>query len=258
MLNGMSKVVFFFQSLDPYAVKEALPAAEVSVVHTKARCADYIIENPDVDGIFLQRDALGQEHRRFMESVKLHFPLITVGLISPVRPEPMLEDCVLIVHARMPEIIGREIGLILADAARREKRASVRYDWPLKGRLIRPGEPNGAADGMPCRVRSLSSGGAFLETGNAALKEKDPIRLGIEFLNQRCALDAVVVSLRPAGARTKSGCGVRFNMPPQAAVDLFERVVRDALMQALLNPDEEVKPPALDDQDLLIPGFESA
>jgi hypothetical protein len=251
----MNRVVVFTESVSAELIAGAFPQVESLVVGSKSECANALVGEAAIDCLVVQRDVYGPEYQSFLSSIKRHFPVLEVILIAPDGPTPPPDGCHFIGDSiQDAELVGRITAL--AQAARAsDQRHGIRYDWPLRGHLQFDNWET------PCKVRSFSSSGAFLEMGEAfqtgATHETAaaPI-LRVEFLNSHITVKCELVRQAEADRGESAGHGVRFLDFPSQAHEFCERIVCDAVLQALLHPEEEQSVPTLTDEDLTIPGFD--
>jgi hypothetical protein len=132
-----------------------------------------------------------------------------------------------------------------------ERRQKPRFDWPLQGSLSLAG-----AAPEPYDLRALSSSGAFLQCGGPCPPAGSRGRLRVRFQNFGLETECEVLDTRRASSRLPDGFGVRFTDLGAQARDLLDRIVRDALVQAILEPESEPALPSLGEEELLPGGFQ--
>jgi hypothetical protein len=103
----------------------------------------------------------------------------------------------------------------------------------------------------------LSADGAFLESPTDAPARSSAGILRISFQNSRMMTKCEVLDRRAPSLRLPAGFAVRFTELGEDSMHLINRIIQDALMQTLLEPDSEPEIPSLGDEDLSIPGFET-
>ena len=245
----MNRIVVYPQSIEPEVITSAFPTHEPLLVSSKSECAAALVTEPGIDCLLVQRDVYGPEYQLFLSTLKLHFPFLEIVLIAPVGPTSPPEGC----HF----IDGAADGADLADRLEEfsrvprivDHRRGIRFDWPLRGELSVGGQDT------RCKVRAFSSSGAFLET-DAAFPTGSAAALKVEFLNSHMTVRCENIRRQEADAGQPAGCGVRFLDLSAPARELSERIVRDAVIRALMYPEEERQAPELTGEDLLIPGFD--
>ena len=80
--------------------------------------------------------------------------------------------------------------------------------------------------------------------------------LRISFQNSRLVTRCEVLDPRQASSKLPSGFAVRFSTLSDDSAKLIDRIVQDALLQTLLQPENEPAIPTLGEEDLSISGFE--
>ncbi len=171
----------------------------------------------------------------FLESLKACYPVLPVFL---VHEEPTAGELA-------------DLGARISSLERRERREKPRFDWPLQGSLSLPG-----AQAEPYELRALSSGGAFLRCEGPCPRAGGRGRLRVRFGNFSLETACEVLDTRTASSRLPDGFAVRFTDLGGQTQALLDRIVRDALVQAILEPENEPALPSLDAEELLPGGFQ--
>ena len=78
----------------------------------------------------------------------------------------------------------------------------------------------------------------------------------MRFGNFRLQTDCEVLDARRASSNLPAGFAARFTGLDPEGQALLDRIVRDALVQALLEPESEPALPSLDGEELLAGGFQ--
>jgi hypothetical protein len=245
----MNRIVIFSESVSTEIITSAFPMHEPLVVHSKSECAGTLVREAAIDCLVVQRDIYGPEYQSFLSSIQHHFPLLEVVLIAPGGPTAPPDGCRFLDWSAGDADLAGRIAAVSQAARAADHRHGIRYDWPLVGHLASGGRE------VSCKVRAFSSSGAFLEADAAAQTDTAAI-LRIEFLNSQMTVKCEIVRRQEASAEEPGGCGVRFLDLSVPALEFCERIVRDAVVQALLYPEQEKAVPAMTDEDLLIPGYD--
>ncbi len=250
----MKNIVIFAESVSAELIAGAFPQLEPLIVNSKSECAAALVSGAAIDCLVVQRDAYGQEYQSFLASIKKHFSLLEVLLITPKAPTSLPEGCHFVDGSTTKRLLS-EITAFSRAIYMSDHRQGIRFDWPLGG-LFSWGSRE-----IPCKVRSLSSSGAFLEMAETLPAATTPEAategvLKVEFLNSRMSVKCEIARRQDAGHGAPAGCGVRFVELSSRAQEFCERIICDAVVQALLSPEEEKRIPTLFEEDLLIPGFD--
>lgn len=211
----------------------ALSAHQVLPAGNLAELTRLLVGEPDVLCLVLQPGKHAPED--FLESLKTSYPVLPVFL---VMEEPTAGE--------LAELSSR-----IASLERRERREKPRFDWPLQGSLSLPG-----AEPQPYDLRALSSSGAFLQCAGPCPPAGSRGRLSVRFQNFSLETACLVLDTRSASSRLPDGFGVRFLELGAEAQARLDRIVRDALVQAILEPESEPELPSLDAEELLPGGFQ--
>ena len=211
----------------------ALSDYQVRTADSLAEITRLLVGEPDVLCLVLQPGKHAPEG--FLESLKASFPVLSVFL---VHEEPTAGELV-------------DLSARIGSLQRRERREKPRFDWPLRGSLSLPG-----AQPEPYDLRALSSSGAFLQCGGPCPPAGSRGRLRVRFRNFSLETECEVLDTRRASSRLPDGFGVRFTDLGAEAEALLDRIVRDALVQAILEPESEPALPSLGEEELLPGGFQ--
>jgi hypothetical protein len=245
----MNRIVVYPQSIEPEVITGAFPSCEPLLVHSKSECAEALVGESAIDCLVAQRDVFGPEYLSFFSSLRLHFPFLEIVLIAPAGPTSPPEGCHFIDSSEgQADIAGRMAAFSRAPRMA-DKRRGIRFDWPLRGQLAVGGQESF------CKVRDFSFSGAFLET-DVPFEAGSAATLRVEFLNSHMTVSCENIRRQEARNGEPAGYGVRFLDLSGSARELSERIVHDALIQALLYPEQEASVPSLTEEDLLIPGFD--
>ena len=211
----------------------ALDAYRVLEAGTPAELTRLLAGEPDILCLVIQE---GPElPAGFLESLKASFPVLSVYLL-PARPSA----------GELGDLAAR-----IAPLHRLERRGKPRFDWPLRGYLSLTGAQEEAYD-----LRALSASGAFLQCPGPCPQAGSRGRLRVLFQNFSLQTGYEVLDTRRASSNLPDGFGVRFTDLSDEARSRLERIVRDALVRALLEPESEPQLPSLGDDELLPVGFQ--
>ena len=211
----------------------ALSDFEVRTADSLAELARLLVGEQSVLCLVLQPGKHAPEE--FLESLKACYPVLPVFLVHQEPTAGELAD------------LAARIGSL----ERRERREKPRFDWPLQGSLSLPGAQDESFD-----LRALSSGGAFLRCEGPCPQAGSHGRLLVRFGNFSLETACEVLDTRAASSRLPDGFAVRFTDLGAEAQGLLDRIVRDALVQAILEPESEPELPSLGADDLLPGGFQ--
>ena len=220
-------------------------------VHDRKSLCEKIVDVANVAGIGLEMEQIDEENKEFLISLRRHFPLLKIGVISPVE-----------IEGENVSWINPEAGRESADGAsqgqkeqdlcsfvrgpfEQNKRGSHRFDWILTGYL---GSSNGERNRY--RLRSLSAGGAFLESEGPAPVPGSLTTLRINFQNFQLFTECEVLERRMSSSNSPPGFGVRFVHLQDKTRELINRMINDAVFQVLIEPRYEPEIPSLFEEEL--------
>lgn len=248
------RVIVYTDTLTIETIIPSLGDREILRAASKGELARAIVERNRVIALIIEKTKIGESFLRLLSSIKRSFPLLEICLIADQGAVPTSsgrvpsEYRVVRPGDRMTEDLKAFVsGIDVAD-----RRDHPRFDWPLKGCLSLDGR-----SWQDHNLWALSANGAFLESPTAAPEQGSTATLRISFQNSRMVTGCEVLDRRASSSRLPAGFAVRFTRLNEDSVELIDKIVQDALVQTLLEPDYESEIPTLDDETLTIPGFES-
>jgi hypothetical protein len=202
--------------------------------------AQAIVENPS-PCVILEVPPEGGPELVFAASLAKAFPVLDGALLTDAT-HPELEEHPLRRFA--PREIGSESFQSCMRAHSRDRlRQFQRFEWPLQASLVYGGSTTEYA------VRSISAGGAYLESRAAGPPANVEAEITVRFGNFALTSTCTVLGKRMASSKLPSGFPVRFDSLSERARDTIDAIVKDALLDALLNPEEEPEVPSIQEED---------
>jgi hypothetical protein len=229
---------------------------EVLAVGSPLELARAVIQSGPVLAAVVCVDPLAEAQRRLLLSLKRSFPLLNLCLVTAADQGSARHEGWALVDSRQgAPALARQVRAFVATVSSTERRERPRFDWPLRGRLASPAQP-ADAHWQDLDIWALSADGAFLEAPSAppgGLRAT----LVIRFQNSQLTVACEVLDPRRASSRLPAGFAVRFLELSEASRQVLERIVEDALLAALLQPEPaRVDIPTLGEEELSIGGFE--
>ena len=234
----MSKIITCTTSFNPAPLVACLPDAEGISVHSLRDLAVRLVDEQDVHIVIVQLP-MTEELRGYLHALKTSFPRLDVVVITENAGEK-LPPGILRLDGRMDlqelcAIFRGVCGII-----DREQRGKTRFDWPLKGKVSVDGDT-----WKTLSVRSLSASGAFLQCEGSLAEPGTVAELRLEFQNSILRTSCEILDARPPTGSLPRGFGVRFIGLPLPTVRSIDTMVRDALLNALLQPGAAPAIPAI-------------
>ncbi|MFW5688567.1 MAG: PilZ domain-containing protein [Spirochaetota bacterium] len=243
----MDQIVFYASTLDPEVVRSAIPETAITPVYSRVALVESLVGRPGLVGAAVEIDAIDEEWARFLESTRESFPLLPLivfvpggGCLDGIRCEERPDEAA---------EIGRRIVGFIEEPRQSDRRRYHRFDWPLTARI----------DGSETvhRVREISAGGAFLEPHAPVPRTGAPCTITIGFQNFSLTTACELLDPRHVTSTARNGFGIRFTSLSERGRAFVDRVVADALMQVLLDPEADPGVPSIDDEeDVLTVGDE--
>ncbi len=250
----MERIVIYTDTLQVETIAPALQDYEILRAASTAELARAIVERSRVIALIVEKTRIDESFRRLLYSIKKSFPILRICLITNSVADPDSVDPTIVHHsiARDEESLIEELKSFVSDIDVKDRRDHTRFDWPLQGSLTLD-EKNW----QTYNLWALSANGAFLESPSAAPSRGSMATLKVRFQNSRMVTGCEVLDRRPPSFRLPAGFAVRFTRLSGESMQLIDRIVQDALMQTLLEPDSEPEIPTLGEEGLSIPDFET-
>jgi hypothetical protein len=244
------------------------------VVSTPSELATEIVAGRNLLATVIQTEELSSDLEQLLRSIRRHFPILPVLFVTDSELPAEIDGQYSHISGSLdPEQLGTILRTRLSELATRDRRRYNRYDWPLKGRIV-AGYTSGSGDqegtgrapmGIPgpggpagpekneephFLIRSLSAGGAFLEQRDAMPTPGTKIVLQVCFQDSSFTSECHVLERRMASSNLPPGQGVQFTSLSERGREIIDRIVSDALMTTLFDPNAEPDVPSLGCEDM--------
>jgi hypothetical protein len=254
MEKDMERIVVYTETLEVETIIPALGDFEILRAASTTEVARAIVERSHVVALIVEKTRSDESFQLLLISIKKSFPLLRICLITDPQTEgdstdQAAVDCRIVSKS---ERIIEELNSFVSNIDVTERRDHPRFDWPLQGSLSLEEE-----NWQTYNIWALSADGAFLESQGTTPQQDATGMLRISFQNSRLVTHCKVLDRRPPSTRLPGGFAVRFTLLSADSMRLIDRIIQDALVQTLLEPDVEAEIPTLGEEDLSIPGFES-
>jgi hypothetical protein len=236
----MMTLLLYAETLNPQILESAAPNLTVKSVASRADLARSIVEEPNLLAVVLQLQRGDGDFKDLLLSLRKNFPILQVIILSPQGTGSVSEGIWYVDSSLDRNEIVAQIQKHLSSDISRNRRERPRFDWPLKGTL----SPDGT-NWQEYRVRSISSSGAFFECEGELPEAGAKRQLRIFFQNFIMRTRCEILDPRHASSNLPFGFGVRFLDFPEESARIIDRIVKDALIQILLNLEARPKSPAL-------------
>jgi hypothetical protein len=247
----MASTLVYRSGSEPPALTRALQGARVLRSGSLAQLTRTLVSESDLRCLVFVAEPAEARQASFLTSVSRSFAVLSVCVLSPA-PLPGLPDRYLILDLGTSEAeLASSLKGFLAQCGRSERRALPRFDWPLRASLSLGGTDKGIY-----RLRALSGSGAFMGSSGVCPDPGTTGRLQVLFQNFTLSTDCQVLDRRQASSNLPFGFGVRFVGMSEEAKARLDRIVRDALVQSLLEPETPPEIPSLGGEEALPGGFE--
>ena len=255
----MERIVVYTDTLEVETIAPALGDYEILRAASTSEAARAIVERSRVIALVIEKTRIDGSFLRLLSSIKKSFPILRICLITDSEPAAVSAERNSADPATVAYSIasggGRlveELKTFVSNIDVTERRDHPRFDWPLQGSLSLDKK-----SWQTHKLWALSADGAFLESLTDAPTQGSTAILKVSFQNSRMVTECKVLDRRPPSLRLPAGFAVRFTQLSEDSMRLIDRIIQDALVQTLLEPDSESEIPTLDEEDLTIPDFES-
>jgi hypothetical protein len=250
----MERIVVYTDTLKVETIEPALGDYEILRAASTVEMARAVVERSRVIALIIEKARIDESFRRLLSSIKKSFPILRICLVtgSEMGQDPADSQTV---DRSIPlggERLVEELKTFVSSIDVTERRNHPRFDWPLQGSLS-----VNEQSWQTYNLWALSADGAFLESPTDAPTQGSTATLKVSFQNSRMVTECKVLDRRPPSLRLPAGFAVRFTRLSEDSMQLIDRIIQDALVQTLLEPDSEPEIPTLGEEDLSIPDFES-
>jgi hypothetical protein len=199
--------------------------------------ANAIIDEP-APCVVLELPSSGNREKDFLGSLVATFPLVEGAVISNQGKEGIEAGPLGVFES--DELDTERFQACLGERAQENRRKYHRFEWPLHAELTHDGTTN------EYRVRSISAGGAYLESMRAGPEAKTQATITVRFQNFVMTTECTVIGARMPSSNLPPGFAVQFEALSETARATIDSIVKDALLDSLLNPGQEPETPSLD------------
>jgi hypothetical protein len=250
----MDRIVVYTDNLDVETIARAVKNYEIVPVSGIVELARAIVERSRVIALVIETIQIDSTFGPLLSSIKKTFPLLQICLINPSGSgsESMSPAILDYTITGTGDHLAKELKTFIAGIHDKERRDHPRFDWPLQGSLSVDGK-----NWQNHKLWAISADGAFLESPTDAPAKGSSADLRITFQNSRMTTSCEVLDRRPPSLRLPAGFAVRFTDLSEDSMLLIDRIIQDALVQTLMEPEGEPEVPTLGAEDLTIPGLES-
>ena len=245
----MRKILVYLQTINPRELQELLDDCELLTVSTKLALVESLIEEIDLFWLLIQLERVDDEWHSFLDSVKKSFPILDSGIVALPGAGAIPDGYDFIDGNLNNNQISEEIQKRLSHISAGNRRMHHRFDWPLRGYLSADTEEH-----SEYRVRSISAGGAYLET-RVYPERGSTGNLRIEFQNFSLHTPCEILGPRQASSNLPPGFGVRFVGLSPDVEQRIDKIVNDALIHTLLEPEAETPVPFIGGDESLPDAF---
>jgi hypothetical protein len=250
----MERILIYSDTLEVGTISAALQDFEILGVASATELARSIVERSRIIALIVEKIQIDQSLLRLLTSIKKSFPILQICVIGESVPDShsalaQAADCIL---ASGEKVLFEQLRTFISKIDVKERRDHTRFDWPLQGSLSLDKK-----NWQTYNLWALSADGAFLESPATSPSRGITATLKVSFQNSRMVTGCVVLDRRPPSLRLPAGFAVRFSRLSADSMQLIDRIVQDALLQTLLEPESAPQIPTLGEEDLSIPDFET-
>jgi hypothetical protein len=238
----MERILVFSDHIDSSMLASCETERSLIFPYDQHELCGTIVHEESILGVVMDFNAGDEENKELIVSLHRHFPLLKIGLISPV--EVSGKNVQWIDSGSSEEEFVRAVCRFIRGPYEMNRRDFHRFDWILHGYL--DGE---VKEEQKFKVRSLSAGGAYLESSLNPPEPGQMRNLRITFQNFQLFAECEILDRRSTSSNLPPGFGVRFLSLHQKTKDLINRIINDAVFQVLMEPDMEPDLPSLYEEE---------
>jgi hypothetical protein len=257
----MDTVILYSEGIDPNLVQFAFPATDVLTCYSKRTLIDHLVGRPELLGAILDLREPDDEWTAFLKSVRQSFPMLNVFILTGAENSELCSWYPCMSRNAHEHKLAARLAVYFAEPKSRNRRQYHRFCWPLAASLETPDTPYSAnngnggshsACGFP--VVEISAGGAFLEHQGTLPPSGARGTITICFQNMHMKSTCEVLPARQTTSSRPAGFAVRFTNLSDQATAFINRIVQDALMSVLLDPEQQPQMPSIEEDDELLVG----
>jgi hypothetical protein len=256
----VEKVVFLSESEDPLELDDVLDDVQLLHVDSREDLAHTLLDYQDIVLLVVEPAENHDGLEALVRSIERCFPMLHIAVLarrhapngtsasdSAETAEERSNQSFLIPRSSSLGEMQRQLREYTTSITDRNRRRHNRFNWPLSGMLTLPGE-----EPVTLKVRSISAGGAYLESGGEVPPTGSVGTLTLYFQNFRVETECEVLDNRGGASNLPPGFGVRFHNLSEPVGEFIDGVVNDGLMEILLDDTAEPSVPSLDEEDLVL------
>jgi hypothetical protein len=248
----MEKVLVYTESLNYMFISTALEGKEILTVSSKYDLAVKITEEDDLLCVIVQFGNL-DENTGFLRSINECFPILPVIiLINTNSPESIGSRAVhLIEYNGDKDKLNDHVKKTVSDIRSENRRKSRRFKWPLTGYITCDKK-----NWHKYSIKSISSSGAFLECKSDCPEAGKKAILRVIFKNFKLYTLCRILDRRESSSNLPDGFGVFFIKFSEPSKIIIDKIIDDALIKVITDPETEPDIPSIGQDMLLIDKFE--
>ena len=229
----MDKVIVYSQHLS----LDSIENTEIVNIRTKEKLAKALVSEENIRCLVIDIPEISEDHISFFASVKTNFPLLEGIVLTP--------DTDRIIRGyrkadRNNPDYTSQIEEFIKNAQNRNKRAGNRFSWPLTAWFS-----SDDIDWQELEIFSVSSGGAYLKTETIMPVWGSHANVKIIFANFSLETSCEIVDSESRSSNYPFGFGIRFLSVSEEGKVILNKLINDAVIRILLEPDSEPEIPSL-------------
>ena len=238
----MDRLVLYSEGYEPEFIRSALTDVDVRAVYSQRGLIDALVDEPTLVGAVIHVPRMEEQWSTFLVSVSKTFSRLPVLLVQPSEESehpagfPHIPDDV------SDDGLRQALDQLLVSEPNRDRRHHHRFEWPLRAVLA-------DGDGTSHRISEISAGGAYLEPVGSGVGSGQQCGMEIHFQNFKMRATCAVLDPRHTSSRRSAGFGVKFVDLSPEATEFIDRIVQDALVAILIDPDAQPSVPTIDEEE---------
>lgn len=207
---------------------------------SRSELAHSLVKVADIRCLIIEFDRPDEEYRQFLLSIRDNFPLLGVCVLLPAAFTGEKPPYRYLNSKASEGKLAEALRDFITKTQNVNKRESHRFNWPLTARFSLDNK-----EWETYEIHSISSGGAYLKCTGRFPPPLTPAWIRAEFRDFVLEAECRTLDPRSASSNLPVGFGVRFEGLSDTAVETLGRLINDAIISILLDPESEPQIPAL-------------
>ncbi len=234
----MDKILVFSENIK---IKNT-DSMEVKYIYTKDNLARILVSEESIKCLIAEVPKISEEDFLFFNSIKMNFPMLEAALITMETEKTVHGYNIINLN---DEAYYDKMEEFIINSHNRNKRVSNRFSWPLTAWFS-----ENDVDWEELEIFSISSGGAYLKSDSVFPGGGRRAKVKINFANFSLESECEVVDSQSRSSNYPFGFSIKFTSISEEGRIVLNRLINDAVVKILMEPESEPAVPSLGGGDL--------